>query len=86
VVKDRSVYAEVTQLTSRDSSRPEWKVFVCYDTEHYLVLIHDKTVTVYVERELPDSTGVTMNWPTHMTGIRGGAIECVRRVRYREIG
>lgn len=86
MVKDRSVYAEVTQLVSKKGGRVEWKIFVCYDTEHYLVLINDRTVTVYLERELPDSRGVTMDWPTHMTGIRAAAMECVRRVRYREVG
>lgn len=64
----------------------EWKVFVCYDTEHYLVLMYDKTITVYVERELPESLGATMAWPTHVTGVRAAAIECVRRVRYGDLG
>ena len=44
------------------------------------------TAAVYVERELPESRGTTLHWPTHVTGIRASAIECVRRVRFGETG
>ena len=63
----------------------KWKIRVEYDLEYYLVLITDQMVTVYNERELPESRGVTLNWPTHMTGVRAVAIECVRRVRFGDI-
>ena len=63
----------------------KWKIHVSYDEEDYLILITDQhTVSVYLERELPDSPGVVMGWPTGMTGLRSVAIECARRMRYGE--
>lgn len=83
---DRRVSAEIILLGNKKKESLEWKVFVTYDGDHYLVVVYDKMVTVYVERELPDSRGTTMHWPTHVTGVRSTAIECVRRVRFGEAG
>jgi hypothetical protein len=83
---NRRVCAEILLLSNKAGNGIEWKVFVTYDGEHYLVIVYDKMVTVYVERELPESRGITMNWPTHVTGVRASAIECVRRVRFGDTG
>ena len=85
-LSNRRVCAEIIQLGNKAGGSIEWKVFVTYDGEHYLVIVYDKMVTVYVEREMPDSSGVTMDWPTHVTGVRASAIECVRRVRFGDLG
>jgi len=86
VMGNRRVYAEVIQLGNSEGGRIEWKVHVGYDADNYLVVIYGETITVYVERELPESRGLTMAWPTHVTGIRAAAIECVRRMRFGETG
>jgi hypothetical protein len=85
-VANRKVVAQVILLDEKKGFS-SWKVRVEYDNDFYLVLITDRhTVVVYLERELPDSPGVTMSWPTHMAGLRSAAIECVRRVRFGETG
>ena len=80
----RFTSAEIILLKTEDNV-PKWKVRVEYDSDHYLVLITGEMVTVYREQEMPETRGETMSWPTHMTGVRAVAIECVRRVRFGDI-
>jgi hypothetical protein len=78
---NRKVEAQVIRL-GKKGGVTSWKVKVEYDGDDYLVLITGEAVTVYLERELPESRGIAMSWPTHMTGIRAAGIECCRRVRF----
>ena len=72
-------------LLEKGEKVTKWKVHVTYDHDMYLVLVTDKMVAVYKEQDLPESSGTTLAWPTHMTGVRAVAIESVRRVRFGDV-
>lgn len=78
-----TVCAQMLRVSGSDDET-EWLIKVDYDLEYYLVVMKGDLVTVYNERELPDSPGQTMHRPMNLTSHRSAAIECCRRVKFGE--